>query len=212
MKTGAPVFSAVLLAGGRSTRMGTDKALLATGAMDGRMLWQRQFDVLAQAGAAEIMISARPEQTWVPTGAAVVRDAVPDAGPLAGIVAALERAAHGHLAVLAVDLPAMRPEWFESLLAECRPGVGAVGRQAGAAAHGEFFEPLAAIYPEELMVSGREALARGEFSLQRFLASAVAEGRMEVRPLTPADVALFENWNEGTRAVNRAPRSDLGFD
>ena len=41
--------------------MGRDKALLAC---DGAPLWRRQRDLLAQAGAAEILLSARPEQTW----------------------------------------------------------------------------------------------------------------------------------------------------
>lgn len=186
--SGVRTFSAVLLAAGRSRRMGSDKALLAL--PDGRALWERQYAVLQEAGATEIFISARPEQTWVPSTLIVVRDATPDAGPLAGVVAALERAQHGHVAVLAVDLPGMQAEWFKFLLAACVPGAGVVGRQ------GEYFEPLAAIYPKELMLSGREALARGEFSLQRFLASAVAEGRMRVLPVTQARVALFENWNE----------------
>ena len=54
-------FSAVLLAAGRSTRMGIDKALIE---VSGRPLWSRQRDVLADAGAAEIFLSARPEQRW----------------------------------------------------------------------------------------------------------------------------------------------------
>ncbi|MBC7369161.1 MAG: molybdenum cofactor guanylyltransferase [Undibacterium sp.] len=179
-------FSALLLAAGRSRRMGSDKALLTTA--DGRTWWEQQCAVLTQAGAAEIFISARPEQTWVPATMTVVRDAEEGGGPLAGIVAALERAAHGHVAVLAVDLPAMRAEWFARLLAQCAPGVGAVGK------NGNNFEPLAAIYPREILPAARGALARGEGSLQRLIAAEAA--RFAVREIGAAEAWWFENRNE----------------
>jgi molybdopterin-guanine dinucleotide biosynthesis protein A len=207
-------FSAVLLAAGRSTRMGRDKALLEIEHGGRRVpLWQHQHGVLARAGAAEIFLSARPEQEWVACAAtagftAVLHDALSVGGPMVGITAALERASHPHVAVLAIDLPRMEPAWFASLLAECAPGVGCVGRRgrvgedkgAGsgqAAAGGEnFFEPLAAIYPHALKWLAWEALVRGEFSLQRLLTAAVAEGLMRVHEIGADETAMFENWNE----------------
>ena len=185
-------FSAVVLAAGRSTRMGRDKALLAC---DGAPLWRRQRDLLAQAGAAEILLSARPEQTWAAGAAgfaAVVPDAIALGGPIAGLVAGLERATHPWLAVLAVDLPAMTPEWFTLLRAGCATGVGRVGRR------GDFFEPLAAIYPREMSGLARDAITRAEFSLQRLLAEAVAMGLMGEYEITAAEVPWFANWNEGS--------------
>lgn len=195
-----PPFSAVLLAAGHSTRMGRDKALLE---IDGAPLWSRQRDVFARAGAAEIFLSARPEQEWTrrTTGfTALLHDAFPNSGPLAGLTAGLERASHPHLAVLAIDLPRMDAAWFATLFADCAPGVGAVGRR------GEFFEPLAAIYPRELMPLAQAALARGELSLQSLLAAAVAQGLMRPREITYADAPLFENWNEQVFAPQK-PKS-----
>ncbi len=183
-------FSAVLLAAGRSARLGRDKALLE---VDGEPLWRRQRDVLARAGAAEILLSARPEQAWVHGAAGftgLLHDAFPSCGPLAGLTAGLERAAQPHLAVLAIDLPAMTPGWFGGLFAGCLPGVGMVGRR------GDFFEPLAAVYPQAMKWLAWEALARGELSLQELLAAAVAHGLMRVREITPAEEPWFENWNE----------------
>lgn len=186
-----PPFSAVLLAAGRSTRMGRDKGALE---LDGAPLWQRQRSVLVRAGAAELLLSARPEQPWVraaaPSFAAVVPDSHPDCGPLAGITAALARASQVHLAVLAIDLPQMTDRWFATLLSACGPGVGAVGCRAG------FFEPLAAIYPREMMPLAEAALARGELALQRLLKSAVAAGQLNVREINGAEAPLFKNWNE----------------
>jgi molybdopterin-guanine dinucleotide biosynthesis protein A len=183
--------SAVLLAAGRSTRMGHDKALLR--ASSGEWLWQRQRHVLAQIGAGEIFLSARPDQAWVPPAAGfagVVFDATPDGGPLDGIVAALERASGAWLAVLAIDLPRLPAAWFGHLAKICAPGIGAVGRSPGG------FEPLAAFYPREILPSARAASAAGERSLQRFLAGALAQGLMRAREITPDESAWFENWNE----------------
>lgn len=183
-------FSAIVLAAGRSTRMGRDKALLEVG---GVPLWQRQREVLVAAGAAEVFLSARPEQSWTRAAAGfagVVHDALPDCGPLVGATAGLERANHPWLAVLAIDLPAMMPAWFHGLRADCAPGVGVIGRRAG------FFEPLAAIYPCEFKWLAWEALARGEYAFQRLTAQAVQEGRLRVREIRPEEAGWFANWNE----------------
>jgi molybdenum cofactor guanylyltransferase len=194
-------LSAVVLAAGRSTRMGRDKALLEA---DGVSLWQRQRDVVANAGATEIFLSARPDQTWAhPTRPAVLRgeiaasgfaavlhDAMPGCGPLVGITAGLERARNPLLAVIAVDLSSMTPAWFTSLLADCTPGCGVVGR------NGDYYEPLAAIFPQEMKWPCWEALARGEYSLQRLIATAIETGLMKARKIAPEEQRLFANWNE----------------
>ena len=183
-------FDAVLLAAGHSTRMGRDKALLE---LAGRSLWQRQREVLSRAGAGRIFLSARSDQAWADAAegfTGVVRDASLDSGPLGGIVAALERCGPGHLAVLAVDLPQMTPAWFAALLAECTPGRGAVGR------NGQWFEPLAAIYPRELLPLARAALQRGDLALQKLLAEAVGLKLLGVREIAAGEAPLFANWNE----------------
>lgn len=183
--------------------MGRDKALLE---IDGQPLWRRQRAVLAKAGAQEIFLSARADQPWVSEAAAgggfarVVADSVADAGPLAGIVAALEVTTAPHLAVLAIDLPRMEAAWFAALAARCAPGVGGVGRR------GVFFEPLAAIYPREILPLARAALGRGEFSLQRLIAAAIDAGRMRVVEIAAAEAALFANWNEPG-----APKDNAGL-
>lgn len=177
-------FGAVLLAAGRSSRMGSDKALLSCG---GEPLWRRQLAVLQQAGAEEIFLSVRPEQTWAPVEHPVVRDVANDVGPLAGIAAALARCRQTHLIVLAVDLPRVEVAWFRRLAACCEPGVGAVG-------HGErFFEPLAAIYPQEVSPLVAAALTAKDYSLQGLIRTAGA--RMRACPLSATEQANLTNWN-----------------
>ena len=184
-------FSAIVLAAGRSTRMGRDKALLA---VEGVPLWQRQRDVLAAAGATEIFLSARPDQEWTKRSSgftAILHDSMPDCGPMVGITAGLERASHPWLAVLAIDLPFMNPAWFSRLREEIAPGVGVVGQR------GNFFEPLAAIYPRELKWLAWEALSRGDYALQPLMTAAVAQGLLRVKEVNAADASLWVNWNQG---------------
>ncbi len=170
--------------------MGRDKALLPCA---GEPMWRRQWRLLEQAGAGEIFLSARPDQTWVPPGVTTLADAVPGAGPLAGIAAALDRCRTSHLIVLAVDLPQMTSAWFTQLAADCAPGRGAVGR------HGKFFEPLAAIYPVELREPAAAALVRGDYALQAFIAA--AGERFHVREIAATEAPWFENWNEPVNPV-----------
>lgn len=185
-------FSAVLLAAGQSVRMGRDKALLET---EGRLLWDRQRELLVEIGAVEIFLSARPEQDWSQRATgfkAVLHDANPGCGPLAGIAAALERSFTSHLVVLAIDLPRMTTHWFDALLATCAAGRGAVGRR------GEFFEPLATVYPREFLPLAWEAVARAQYGLQPLLNAAVDAGLMTVGEIGEIEAPWFENWNSVT--------------
>lgn len=167
--------------------MGRDKALIECG---GKALWQRQVELLDEFGCSPCFLSVRDDQAWVPPTHPRVQDARGGVGPLAGIIAALRATSAPHLVVLAVDLPRMERSWFEELRAGCVPGQGAVGRREG------FFEPLAAIYPRELLPLAEDALQRGKFSLQALLELAAARRLVKEVAILPECRAWFENWNE----------------
>ena len=82
-------FSAVILAGGKSSRMGRDKAFLS---ISGKTMLARQIETVRAAGAAEIFISGRAETNYSEFGCRVLVDKFHNAGPLAGIEAALAAA------------------------------------------------------------------------------------------------------------------------
>ena len=166
--------------------------------VEGVPLWQRQRDMLASAGATEIFLSARPDQAWSRNRrefAAVIHDAMPGCGPMVGITAAIERSTHPLVAAVAVDLPLMNFAWFRSLLSHCTDGRGAVGH------NGEFFEPLAAIYPRQAMWLMWEALSRAQYSLQELIKTAVAKNMLNVRELASAEKAFFVNFNAPQRSA-----------
>ncbi|MBI3884173.1 MAG: molybdenum cofactor guanylyltransferase [Opitutae bacterium] len=183
----ATPFSAVLLAAGHSTRMGRDKALLE---VDGRPLWQRQWDLLAEAGASERFLSVRTEQSWAPADATKVADVAPGAGPLAGIVAALERCSTPLLLVLAVDLPGMQAVYLRKLHERCGPARGVVPWRRGGRP-----EPLCAIYPREGLAAARELLAGGHHAVTGLAATAGSLGLIRTLAIEAEDEPLFVNWN-----------------
>jgi cyclic pyranopterin phosphate synthase len=99
----------LLLAGGRSARMGTDKAALRH--PDGRTLARRAYDLLLEAGCETIVLSLRHDQELPPglEGLAeitVVRDPVGRSeGPLTGMITGMALRPDADWLVLATDLP-----------------------------------------------------------------------------------------------------------
>ena len=182
-----PPFTAVLLAGGKSTRMGRDKAGVLLG---GQPLWQRQLATLRAVRPQELFISGKPDGPYAGAGIEILPDNFPGLGPLAGLEAALRRASHPLLLVLAIDLSAMTAEFLSSLVNESVSGVqGCVPRDDG------WFEPLAAIYPCASLPLAQECLHSDDRSMQRFVREAIGSGFVGARPLAADERALFRNVN-----------------
>ena len=104
-------ITGVVLAGGRSSRMGSDKALLT---LRGRRLVDHAVDVL-HACCDQVLVASGDDRRLDALDVRQVADAVSGAGPLGGILAGLEQARHPLVAVLAVDLPRASPDVFRLL-------------------------------------------------------------------------------------------------
>lgn len=170
-----------LIAGGRSTRMGTDKGRLKDA--EGMEFWRGRLAVLRALGTEEVMISCRPDQKhFAESGARLVFDQWRDAGPMGGIVSCLEAMKAELLMVLGVDMPGITVENLRSLLPEPNSNQEAeAGWSQGAVFRSEqFFEPLAAVYGKIMAASGRERLERGQFSLQPWLRESVTRNHLRV--------------------------------
>ena len=183
-------FAAVLLAGGRSRRMGRDKAMLALAG--GQLLWQRQLAVLEALRPAELFISG-PEREGFPASIPRKDDETPGLGPLGGITTAL-RAMHApRLAVLAIDLPMMTTNFLRGLLEDdqgASPGRGIVPQT-----NDGFFEPLAAVYPRSALAIAEEQLRSTDRSLQTFVLRLIEHGVAVAHAVTDTERGLFANWN-----------------
>lgn len=187
MNNEGKVFSGVVLAGGRSVRMGKDKALLTL--PDGRTLLECAVDTLRQAGAGEVIVSVGSEKTYGVPGTREVQDSRADCGPMSGLHAALTAAKYPLCVVLAVDLPKMTAAYLSGLWRQSELGCGVVPVHDGQA------EPLAAVYPREAGEEAQRALAEQNYSLQRWVRLLEALRRVKTVSIRQEERSLFANWN-----------------
>ena len=179
--------SAVLLAGGKSRRMGRDKAAII---FRGKPLWQIQLDLLRSLKPQEIFVSAQTEPTWRPFDVRFVPDNSPSRGPLSGLSASMARIRSSHLMVLAIDMPFMNEKFLRSLSHNIQPGCGALPMIENRA------EPLAAIYPVQVHPDLVAALSRTDLSLQTVTTKLVAAGKLKIVNVAKEEEVLFRNLNE----------------
>jgi molybdopterin-guanine dinucleotide biosynthesis protein A len=122
MPDAVPARSAIVLAGGRSSRMGAEKAALV---VEGRSLLQRAVDAVAHV-TDEIVLVGAPGRPLPEVMATVplsrVDDAVEGEGPLAGIAAGLAAIAAPAAVVVGCDMPWLQPALLELLLARLEAG------------------------------------------------------------------------------------------
>jgi molybdopterin-guanine dinucleotide biosynthesis protein A len=180
-------LTAVLLAGGESLRMGRDKATIV---FRGRPLWQRQLQALKDLRPAKIFISVRSEPPWLPLETELLLDESPSRGPLSGLTRALAQMQTSHLVVLAVDMPFMTSEQLRflcSLVIASRGVVPVVDERA---------EPLAAIYPREVVTDFAAALAGSDFSLQTLTRNLARAGRIQMLDVPEEARGFYRSVNE----------------
>lgn len=147
-------FAAVLLCGGKSTRMGRDKAFID---WQGRRLWRVQLEKLQQLGPEQLLISCREEQNIVSDAEMVFDPIDANDGPLGAITRCLELV-QTPLLVLAVDMPWMTVEFLREHILP-----GGFFRSP----HG--FEALCAVYDPAMLPTMQKALAERRLALQRVI-------------------------------------------
>ncbi|NID05160.1 molybdenum cofactor guanylyltransferase [Luteibacter jiangsuensis] len=109
MTRDAPTILGLILAGGRSSRMGEDKAMLR---IDGETLLERTSRILREAGAQRVAISG--------ARAGGIEDLWPDTGPVGGMASAMRELPDGEWLVVPVDMPRLCPAVLAPLLADRR--------------------------------------------------------------------------------------------
>lgn len=179
-----PRFAGAVLAGGRSTRFGSDKCGFA---YRGRPLIDHALDALADAEERWIVGGPRRERP----GVGWVEDEPPGRGALAGVRAALAVTRSDWLALVACDMPFVRPALWPILLR----GAGDALLVMPEGPDG--LQPLAAMYHRDLAPAIERGFAAGRRSPRAFLAE---HGRVvpwsELAPELPPDTFLNANRPE----------------
>jgi len=148
----------VVLAGGDSRRMGSDKTRLSFG---GKTLLQRAVDSL-RGVFPQVLVSVREPREDI--DAPLVFDEHPGAGPLAGLCAALAKAETPWVFAIAADMPFLDPELIRHLAGQRAKVQAVVPVIQG------YPQPLAAFYATSALPALREELAgTGKHSLRGML-------------------------------------------
>jgi len=145
-------MTAIILAGGRSSRMGRDKSTVEFG---GEPLLLRAVHRLEEI-FDEIIVVTNREIPFEMTGIKVVRDEVPYQGPLGGIGAGLKASSNDMSFVVAVDMPFISPQVIDYLSELTDEADAVVPRTI----HG--LEPLFAFYNKRCLYEINKALVEGE--------------------------------------------------
>jgi molybdopterin-guanine dinucleotide biosynthesis protein A len=143
--------NAFILAGGQSTRMGRDKALLQVG---GEALVERMSEALCGMGMNPRICGSRPDLARF---AEVVPDNFPLCGPLGGIEAALTVSESDLNLFVPVDLPCVPPGFLRWMMgrSERSRALATIPHYAGRP------QPLCAVYSRRLLEGLRGFLASG---------------------------------------------------
>jgi molybdopterin-guanine dinucleotide biosynthesis protein A len=157
-KASACAVTAFILAGGKSARMGMDKAFVE---FDGRTLLARALD-LARSVACDVYIVGSQEK-FAPF-APVVEDVFRDCGPLGGIHAALRASLTELNVMLAVDAPFVSSAFLQYLISHARstPEAAVVVPRGD-----QGWQPLCAIYRREFADAAENALRAGRNRIDR---------------------------------------------
>ncbi len=151
--------AAYVLVGGRSSRMGFDKALLPRGSETLVEHIARQ----ALAAAGSVTLVGAP-QRYAYLGYTTLADAATDRGPLAGIVAALSVSAADWNLIVACDMPNVSAELLESLFVTAE--TASLEVDCVAPEHDSGTEPLCAVYHRRALPMLRAALDGNRLKMQ----------------------------------------------
>jgi molybdopterin-guanine dinucleotide biosynthesis protein MobB len=191
-------LTGVLLAGGRSVRMGEDKATLR---FDGKLLLP-QLTARLQTVCQKVVVVRRTGQVLppLPPNVQVVEDLVSGMGPLGGLLTGLAAAPTPFVFLAACDLPLLDPEFIRWLAQH--PGRGADVLLPMRDGHAE---PTHAIYGARCLGPIKQAMLSGELGMGTWLGAlrveripetdwrqAHPDGRSFLNVNTPSDLARAE--------------------
>lgn len=176
-----------MLAGGKSSRMGFNKAFIEFG---GKRLIEATVDRL-KALFPEVLIIANDPPLYAYLGVKVVSDLIPDSGSLGGIYTGLSAASHPACFFVACDMPFLNAELIKLLIREAEGWDAVVPRVRGE------LQPLHAVYAKSCLPLIRESIDASVLKIARFFPRAKVK-IIEEPALRAVDPYLFGFMNVNT--------------
>ncbi len=180
--------SAVILAGGRSTRMGFDKQLLS---IDGKRIVQKHIDLL-KTRFGDIMVSSYTPELYEMEQVRVISDVYEDVGPLGGIHSALVNAQSNAVFLIACDMPLLSLDYIDYMVSRMK------GQKVDACVtryrhHLEFFH---AFFCKSALPLLEEQLDAGQYSVKNLVKklNALIIAEKDAQPYTK-DWSIFTSLN-----------------
>jgi molybdopterin-guanine dinucleotide biosynthesis protein A len=181
-----PRAAAFILAGGKSTRMGQDKAFVE---FEGQTLLARSLE-LARSASDEVRIVGDAAKFC--EFAPVVEDVFRECGPLGGIHAALRASSAELNLMLAVDMPFLSAELLRFLIARARESAAIVTVPQ----IGERRQPLCAVYRREFADVAENALRAGRYKIDVLFKTQTTQAISESELAAPGfSLEMFRNLN-----------------
>jgi len=183
----------VLLAGGKSRRMGEDKRFLSVGE---ETLFERSLGVLRSVFQRVLVVIAQDSpalQSDVP----VYRDLIPECGSLGGLYTGLKQAVTPYVFVVACDMPFLNPATICSFM-ECKGDYDVVMAKLENGLH-----PMHALYHRQCLPVMEDLMKAQELKIQRL----AAHPSLRVRLITPDELSAIDP--DGRSFYNVNTPSDL---
>jgi molybdopterin-guanine dinucleotide biosynthesis protein A len=162
-----PTISGYILAGGRSSRLGRDKRRIRIAETT---ILERTCQLVREVLGSEPVLVGDNLSVPMAGGCRILTDAWIEAGPLAGLVAALLDCSTEWALILAVDLPFLQADSLQTLITAT-----ARDCQVATLTQSECLEPLAAKYRCLTLLFWMERLAAGRLSLREGLRELAVE-------------------------------------
>ncbi|HXX75607.1 MAG TPA: molybdenum cofactor guanylyltransferase [Nitrospiraceae bacterium] len=179
----------VLLAGGKSRRMGEDKRYLLVGE---RTLLERSLEILQTVFQHVVIVIAQDSAPLEQVASPVIRDLIPDCGSLGGLYTGLKQASTDHVFVVGCDMPFLNPVVIRHFV-NLKTQADIVMAKLSNGLH-----PMHAVYGKPCLPSLEQMIAARNLKIQD-LASQPA---LRVRLVTAADLVAIDPTARSFHNVN----------
>ena len=176
-------LTGIILAGGKSSRMGTDKAMLE---VEGKTLLSRAIE-FCQLFCDEVLISSNSPEHQV-EGLRFITDEIKNCGPMSGIYSCLKHSQNHWSFILSVDAAFVEKDFVNFLHA------GIHNSDVVVPVHNSKVEPLIALYNKDVLQEFKLQLETGNYKM-RFLLERVKTNFIDSDYWEEKYPKLFHNLN-----------------